>query len=190
MQQWSKNLVNSVCIEENSTNKIATIIHNEIKIIEQHERIELLQLLSSPVTIENRMEELQAFQGWMDIANNISKNPYITRAQIIVQNYICFVYLNDSCYKNLKKYVPNGSITKKCCNFLINNPVRALRNAMAHSNWKYNNDFSKIIFYAKKGNSESDPIIEWEVSNIELAFWQSLARCTAYTSFLTLTHNY
>lgn len=189
MRQWVEYLVDSVRIEHRLTGNIASLIYEDIKNISPDSRAELIKSISNPIPIENRLEELCAFQGWMDIANNLFKNPCITRAQIIVQNYICFVYLNDSCFKSLKKYVKNGSVTKKCCNFLINNPVRAFRNAIAHSNWKYSDDFSEIIFYARKGHSEADPIIEWRVSNVELNFWQFLARCTAYTAFLTLNHD-
>jgi hypothetical protein len=189
MRQWVEYLVDSVRIEHRLTGNIASLIYEDIKNISPDSRAELIESISNPIPIENRLEKLCAFQGWADIANNLSKNPFITRAQIIVQNYICFVYLNDSCFKNLKKYVQNGSVTKKCCNFLINNPVRAFRNAIAHSNWKYSDDFSEIIFYAKKGHSDADPIIELRVSNVDLNFWQFLARCTAYTAFLTLTHD-
>lgn len=87
----------------------------------------------------------------------------------------------------MKKYAGSGSVTKKCCSYLINNPIRAFRNAVAHSNWKYSNDFRKIIFYAKKGDSKDEPMIEWEVSDVDLNFWQSLARCTAYTAYLTIS---
>lgn len=187
MSQWKESLEDSVGIERDFTNKIASLMHEEIVSIPKDKREELFWLLSDPIPVENRMEELRAFQGWMDIANNLLKNPCVTRAQIIVQNYICFVYLNDSCYKKLKKYVYSGSVAKKCCNYLINNPIRAFRNAMAHSNWKYSDDCSKIIFYAKKGDSKIEPMVEWEVSNADLAFWQSLARCTAYTAYLTIS---
>ena len=122
----------------------------------------------------------------MDIAHNLPRNPCITRAQVIVQNYVCFVYLGEACFKNLKKYLEPGSVAKKCCNFLVNNPVRAFRNAIAHSNWKYNDDFSGIIFYARKGHQAAEPMTEWKLSDKDLAFWQSLARCTAYTALSCL----
>lgn len=187
MQQWTELLVDSVRIERKFSDKIASMMHEEIANFAKDTRIKLFELLSDPIPVENRLEELWAFQGWMDIANNLLKNPCVTRAQIIVQNYICFVYLNDSCYKNLRKYASSGSVTKRCCDYLINNPIRAFRNAISHSNWKYSNDHKKIIFYAKKGNSEDEPMIRWEVSDIDLDFWQSLARCTAYTAYLTIS---
>jgi len=123
----------------------------------------------------------------MDIAQDF-KNPYIKRAQVIVQNYVCFVYLGDACFKILKQYLKAGSVTKKCCNFLLNNPVRTFRNAIAHSNWKYKDDFSGIIFYARKEHKTTDPMVEWYVENKTLDFWQALARCIAYTSLLCLDY--
>lgn len=186
MQQFSSFFVNEVKIPKEQTNKIASLIAEEIIKIPAQTKKEIVASISNPIPIQDRLNELTAFQGWMDIAHD-SRSPYITRAQVIVQNYVCFVYLGEACFKTLKQYVEPGSVAKKCCKFLINNPVRAFRNAIAHSNWKYNDDFSGIIFYARKGDQASEPMTEWQVGEESLAFWQALSRCTAYTAFLCLT---
>ena len=185
MQEFASLFISEVKIPKEKTNKIASIIADEIIKIPDQAKKEIVDSISNPIPIQDRLNELTAFQGWMDIARN-SGNPYITRAQVIVQNYVCFVYLSEACFKTLKKYLEPGSVAKKCCNFLINNPVRAFRNAIAHSNWKYQDDFSGIIFYAQKGDQDSEPMTEWQVGEKSLAFWQALSRCTAYTAFLCL----
>lgn len=96
MQQWKEFLVDSVRINRDFVNNIASMIHEEIACVTKDKRKELFELLSDPIPVENRLEELRAFQGWMDTANNLLGNPCVTRAQVIVQNYICFVYLGDS----------------------------------------------------------------------------------------------
>ena len=185
MQQWSSTLIGEVKLREDETSKVASLIATEIARIPIDSKEEIIKSISKPISIQDRLDELTAFQGWMDIAHT-SKNPYTTRAQVIVQNYVCFVYLGDACFKTLRRYLEPSGVAKRCCNFLINNPIRAFRNALAHSNWKYNDDFSGIIFYARKGNQVGEPVIEWYVSDKELAFWQALARCTAYTSLSCL----
>lgn len=185
MNRWSSFLSKDVKIIEGQTNKIASIIAQEIEAISTESKRRIIEEISDPISIQDRLDELFAFQRWMDIAYNL-RDPSVIRAQVIVQNYVCFVYLGESCFKIIKKYVVQGGVTKKCCNFLINNPVRAFRNAIAHSNWKYGDDFTSIIYYAKKGNLPSDPITKWEVSQTDLAFWQTLARCTSYVAFSTL----
>ena len=80
-----------------------------------------------------------------------------------------------------------GSITKKCTKFLLNNPVRAFRNSIAHGNWKYLNDFSGLEYWAHKDSKLNEPMTRFEVSRSELNFWQMLSRTVAYTSYLTLT---
>jgi hypothetical protein len=185
MHQFASFFVNEVKIPAEKTDKIASIIADEINKIPAKSKREIVNSISNPIPIQDRLNELTAFQGWMDIAHD-SRNPYITRAQVIVQNYVCFVYLGEACFKTLKQYLEPGSVAKKCCNFLINNPVRAFRNAVAHSNWKYKDDFSGIIFYARKGHQASEPMVEWQVEDKSLAFWQALSRCTAYTAFLCL----
>ncbi len=169
MQQFSSFFITEVKIPEKKTDKIASIIADEIYKIPAKAKEEIVNSISNPIPIQDRVNELIAFQSWMGIAHD-SKNPFITRAQVIVQNYVCFVYLGEACFKTVKQYLESGSVAKKCCNFLINNPVRAFRNAIAHSNWKYKDDFSGIIFYARKGHQASEPMVEWQVEEKSLAF--------------------
>lgn len=123
----------------------------------------------------------------MDLVRGATEpHPVVVRAQVVYQNYICFVYLGESCFNVLKKELPSGSTAKKCCKFLTDNPVRAFRNAMAHANWRYLPDFSGLEYWARKGTEPTEPMVRFEVSQQDLCFWQALARCTAYASFGTL----
>jgi hypothetical protein len=123
----------------------------------------------------------------MDLVHETSKpHPVVVRAQVVCQNYICFVYLGESCFNVLKKELPPGSAAKKCCRFLTDNPIRAFRNAVAHANWRYLPDFTGLEYWARKGAEPTEPMVRFEVSQQALSFWQALARCTAYASFLTL----
>jgi hypothetical protein len=79
-------------------------------------------------------------------------------------------------------------MTRKCCRFLTDNPIRAFRNALAHANWRYNEDFSGLRFWARKGSDPSEALREFEVSQLELGFWQALARCVAYVAFTHATN--
>jgi hypothetical protein len=90
----------------------------------------------------------------MDLIHRSKPHPAVVRAQAVTEIYICFVYLGEACFGVLRKELPSVSVTRKCCKFLSENPVRALRNAIAHSNWQYLPDFSGLEFWAKKG---SDP---------------------------------
>jgi hypothetical protein len=132
------------------------------------------------------MDELKAFQGFMVFANNIKNNPFITRAQVITMNYICFVYLGNGLFKRLKSIFYSKSVTGKCCRYLLDNPIRAFRNTIAHGNWKYLPDFSGIEFWSQKGSDNNEPHVKFEVLQQDLSFWQALARCTAYSSYLAL----
>jgi hypothetical protein len=184
MLRWSARLINELKLEIAEANKLATTIYNEVSSLPLERKKHLIN--SSPVPVRNRLEELLAFQGWMDYAHKISGNPYVTRAQIITQNYICFVYLGDALFKELKRALPIPRVTGRCCRFLLNNPIRAFRNAIAHSNWRYLFDFSGIEFWAKKGDSPNEPVVRFEVLQEDYSYWQALARCTAYSAFLSL----
>jgi hypothetical protein len=86
----------------------------------------------------------------MDFVNQVKVEsgnvPPLTRAQVAYQLYVVFVYLGDSCFNQLRKRAVSGSVLKKCCKYLTDGPVRGLRNAVAHSNWRYADDFTGIVF--------------------------------------------
>lgn len=184
MEVWSEKLMTELKISKEDTSKLATIIASEVRWLPVEAKSEIKE--ATPVGIKHRYDELIAFQSWMDIGNNAASHPAVIRAQVITQNYICFVYLSESCFNVLRKHLPSGSSSKKCCNYLINNPIRAFRNAIAHSNWCYKDDFSGIRYWARKGSERDEPLVEFEVSQKDLGFWQALARCTAYAAYENL----
>lgn len=68
-------------------NKLGTTIGHEVENLENDIKDELI--LSSHISPKDRLDELVAFQGWMDYVRQVRRNPYIIRAQVITQNYIC-----------------------------------------------------------------------------------------------------
>lgn len=166
------------------SNSIATSMAQEIRNSDTCVVKELH--MSDAVGIQSRLDELVGSQKWMDIIHSSQVHPAVIRAQVIVQNYVCFVYLGDSAFKVLRARMPNESVTRKCCKFLTDNPIRAFRNALAHANWKYKKDFSGLIYWAKKGDQKDEPLTEWQVSQSQLGLWQALSRCTGYVVFTEL----
>jgi hypothetical protein len=180
-QGWYPRLRDDVGIGKEESAALATTIASEVGKLPK----ETLELAGEDSTIlfKDRVDELTAFQRFMDYVRRApAPDPAIVRAQVILQNYICFVYLGDSCFRTLRKLLPSESTAKKCCVFLTDNPVRAFRNAMAHGNWKYNVDFTGLTFWARKGSGSQEPMIRFEVSQLDLDFWQALARCVAYVT--------
>lgn len=179
--KWEKQFQNEVKIKKEDIPILATAFSNEIKNLSEDIRQEIRE--ATPVDIHLRYEELRAFQSYMDITHNRTLHPSEARAQIINTNYICFVYLNESCFRIIKQHLTAGSTTKKCCNYLVNNPIRAFRNAIAHSNWSYKDDFSAILYWARKSSDQNEPLEQFEVTNEQLGFWQTLARGLAYVIY-------
>ena len=184
MRPWSTRLRDDLGISPPCSNSLASTIAAEVVGLcpETKQRVKKASL----IPLAARLEELVAFQGWMDLVHGSEHNPVAVRAQVITQNYICFVYLGESCFKVLCKELPAESATRKCCKFLTDNPVRAFRNAIAHANWQYLSDFSGLEFWAKKGADPAEQASRFVVTQTELSFWQALARCTAYASYLNL----
>jgi hypothetical protein len=183
MKAFAAALRSDVRLGVEETAKVATTIAAEIRFLDVSSRASVLD--ASPVPLAARLDELVAFQTWMELASGVS-NPAIARAQVIVQNYVCFVYLGDACFRALRKASRPGSVTRRCCEYLTNNPVRAFRNAVAHSNWTYSPDFSGLVFWARKGDDKGEPMSRFKVTQTELAFWQALSRTTAYAAYTSL----
>lgn len=181
MSLFASQLQNTIKIPESECTQLATAIASEIVALSEDEQRELNGL--SPIPNSARREELVAFEAFMDFVRKHDNKPYLVRAQVIVQNYLCFVYLGEAIFKGLRRICPTGSVTKKCAAFLTDNPVRAFRNAVAHANWHYKTDFSGLTFFAKKGDGKDEPMETWEVTQSDLEFWQALARCVAYIAF-------
>jgi hypothetical protein len=185
MRYWSIELRDLLKIAPPESDCLASTIEHEVTALspDAKQRVRYASL----IPLEARLEELRAFQAWMDLAHRSeAADPAIVRAQVVIELYICFVYLGEACFKVLNKELPGSSATKKCCKFLSENPVRALRNAVAHSNWQYLPDFSGLEFWAKKGADPTEEPSRFVVLQRELNFWQALARCTAYASYLAL----
>jgi hypothetical protein len=183
MAVFSEHLKRDVKVPSSAALKLATTMAADVRFLPVEAKAELRA--STPVAIADRLAEVQAFQSWMDVARTI-QNPIVTRAQVITQNYICFVYLPESLFRVLAKHCPSGSAARKSAQFLSNNPVRAFRNAVAHANWTYRHDFGALVYWARKGADPDEPLQRFEVEQEELSFWQSLSRCLAYASLTNL----
>jgi hypothetical protein len=184
MQTWSPRLRDDLGVSMEASKALATTIASDVRGLSAETRASLVS--ATPVPLKGRVDELVAFQDFMDTASAIEGVPVLARAQVIVQNYVCFVYLGDACFRILAQASPSGCTVKRCCRFLTDNPVRAFRNAIAHGNWSYKPDFSGLVFWARKGADPQEALSTFEVSQNDLNFWQSLARCTAYAAFTTL----
>jgi hypothetical protein len=184
MAAWSARLISEVGISEEESRKLGTKVASDVRFLPSSSKEEIAR--ASPVSPDARLRELQAFQGWMDAVARSNASPFIVRAQVITQNYICFVYLPESCFEILSKAAPSGSVTKKCAQYLRNGRIRSFRNAIAHANWRYRDDFKAITYWARKGSNPNEALTEFEVTQEELSFWQSLSRCVAYATFSNL----
>lgn len=188
MRRWSAELQRDMKIGALESSRLATTIKTEVINLPDDAKQKIMQTTETEITLSDRIHELGAFQQWMSTTNSLPVLPIVVRAQVVAQNYFCFIYLGESCFKALRQYLPTNSTTRKCCSFLINNPVRAFRNALAHANWKYKDDYSAIEFWARKGDNKDEALSYFEVSQDQLDLWQSLARCTAYAAFLSLRY--
>jgi hypothetical protein len=180
--EFSAQLKAEVGIGEDVSTKLATTVAGELRFLPAEAKNEILQ--ATPVDVAARWSELTAFQLFMDqVTSSARVHPAVVRAQVAYQNYVCFVYLGESLFRVLAKFAPADSASRKCAKFLTDNPVRAFRNAFAHGNWCYREDFTGLVFWARKGSDPSEPLSRFEVEQSALNLWQLLARGVAYAAY-------
>lgn len=186
MAQYQRHLVRDVQLDIGTAAALATSVAADVRFLSREQKDGLKKV--TPVRLNDRLEEVHAFQRFSDFANLLPAGqlPQVTRAHVSYQNYICFCYLSEALFLHLRKVAKTGSAAKKCSKFLTDGSVRYFRNAFAHGNWQYSKDFSQIIFWSRKGADKSEPMQKFHVTNEELAFWQALSRCLAYAAFENL----
>ena len=184
MVAFAPTLISEVKLSHAMAIQLGTSIAADVQFLSVEQKAKILS--TSPVTLQDRLIELTAFQQWMDYAHTIQNNRSVTRAQVLTQNYICFVYLPEACFRVLSKECPRDSAAAKCAKFLSDFPVRAFRNAVAHSNWAYRPDFGAITYWARKDSDLNGPLQKYEIEQSVLGFWQALSRCVAYVAYSNL----
>jgi hypothetical protein len=191
LREYSSRLRDDFTISPPESNELATAICREIQQLDDQTRRDLQS--GPPLSTDERLLLLNEFVHWWRTnpgtpANNIG--------QVMALNYFCFVYLGESHLEKLRKcsLAPLG---KKCAKFLRNNPVRALRNALSHGNWRPSIDRLGIDFWARPGSvsvctvqpkcsnapeAPVEPMRDFKVSVEELNFWHLLTIATSYAS--------
>ncbi|MBC8029977.1 MAG: hypothetical protein H7Z16_07685 [Pyrinomonadaceae bacterium] len=178
-------LLSEVGLTADEASKVATLVAADIRFLSSEAKAEIKA--ASPVSISARIDELLVFQAWMDLAHSLPKHPVIVRAQVVMQNYICFVYLKDACFEVISKQAAPKSVAARCANHLSRGPVRDFRNAFSHANWQYNSTYTGLECWVRQNaRNRSGSLKHFVVSQDDLTFWQTLSRAVAYATYLQL----
>ena len=92
MRRFGPRLRDDLNLAPAASEHLATTVAGDIAALPSAEREKLRTY--SPVSLQERIDELVAFQAWMDLASSLPPHPATVRAQVITQNYISFVYLS------------------------------------------------------------------------------------------------
>jgi hypothetical protein len=175
-------LCSDIGLSEQESKEVATLVAAEVRLLPAQAKREIVE--ASPVPIAARYAELVSYQSWSDLAASVTDNPAVTRASVVVQNYICFVYLKDACFEAIAKLAPRNSVAARTSMYLSRGKVRDFRNAFSHANWSYNATFTGLdCWVLEDQHDRSGPMRQFEVTQAELNCWQTLARCVAYAAY-------
>ena len=176
MESWSELIRMQLQAPLHDPKKIASTIYSEL--VKSSDRLQKITTKQETGPgFQDLIDELVAFQSWMDFSSRFNE-PGVVRARVITEVYICFVYLSDAIFYDLRRLMPADTLTHVCASALVTDKVRKFRHAIAHANWKYAPDFGALICWAW---NDAKQLEEFRVSQAELDFWQALSRCVAYT---------
>ena len=182
LAKFRDRLCGEVGLEPEDSGKVATMVAADIRFLPPEAKKKISA--ASPVPLSARLEELVAFQTWSDFATSVPNNPAITRASVVVQNYICFVYLKDACFEVVARSAAAGSVAALSAEYLSRGAIRDFRNAFSHANWRYNATFTGLeCWVLENARNRSGAMRHFEVSQADLNFWQALSRAVAYATY-------
>ena len=109
---WSIKLVTDVRVTEAVSRKLGTTIASDVRFLPHDLKREIAAV--SPIPPRARVEELIAFQASM---NSLKRPPPAeVRAQVVIQNYLCFVYLPESVFRHSRQECTYGLGCESVCN--------------------------------------------------------------------------
>ena len=126
MRRYSPRLRDDLGLTPPASNYLASAIASEVQALPR----DVLRAIRAEdvVGLHRRIDELVAFEGFMDFASQVqaaSGNlPSLTRAQVTCQLYTVFVYLGEACFAKLRESAASGSVLKKCCKYLTDYPIQ------------------------------------------------------------------
>lgn len=185
--RFRERLINDLGIDPSCCSRFASTLATDVSLLPISAQ-KSLSAEDGPIRLSERFDEIIAFQSFMEFAHDFRTAPQIVRTQVIVQNYVCFVYLGDALFKKLKDAASPNSSLYLCSSFLTSDPIKAFRNALAHASWRYAPDFQSLQFWDLLRKKKEEQGMR-SVQNDELAFWQMLARVTAYVVITMFSKN-
>lgn len=157
--------------------RVPSTVYAEVYALSEADHNRLRAEISIPP--ERYLDEMTAFQAWMELASGNETNPVVVRAQVITELYVGFVWLRDALLTPLAAAIP-ASTTALVVDYLSTDDRRHLRNAVSHGRWTYLPDFSGLEYWDGK------PLERSEVSSETLGAWQTLSRATSIAALLAL----
>jgi hypothetical protein len=177
-------------------NSLATTIFQEITHADDAQLLSDLEG-SSPLSLKHRLFFFENYQIWEGFiapkltcpsshvlpAERVSNSFHEMLA--IIQIYVSFVFAGDGLFQVLAKKAPKNSCVRKCSHYIRENPLRALRNAVAHGNWHlvYPNS---LRYWARKGPDPNEPLTQFDATADDMNFYLSLTRCVAWATLLSI----
>ena len=105
--------------------------------------------------------------------NLISSDSALNHTAMLANNYIYFVYTQDTYLKAISSAAPKRGPSRAVAKYLTSGEVWNFRNAFAHGKWRYVGEGNPLIEYLPDGKNYNIPVI---LEPHKLRLWQLLSR--------------
>jgi hypothetical protein len=191
-KNWNKELTNDIKLSTSQAEVLCSEMYKEIRGLDA-KTLKAITDSFAPLSIDSIYEEYLVFEGTRMLSGALEQmteyigelpSVFLTRAQVVFENYFCFVYLRESLFvalrDNLKKS-HNSFASFRCAQYLMKDDIREFRNAIAHATWDYQDSTKKkAIIYWVNGTKHKMSEERWH-------FLQMLSCATALGVTLGIT---
>lgn len=199
-------IVEEIKIPQTRARAVATTVFEEVRAIKDELFLRKLKD-ASPLSVRHRLFLYEGYQIWeraiaptMACPTSSSSLPpervgnAFHEMRAIIQMYMSFVFAGDGLFEKLAKDGPTE--TRKCAKYVRKNPMRALRNAVAHGNWHLVHPDS-VRYWARKGGGidpcpscgraqKEEPLAEFTASGDDMNFYLALTKGVCWAALLAL----
>ncbi|HMP03769.1 MAG TPA: hypothetical protein PKC45_14825 [Gemmatales bacterium] len=199
MRPYAPSVVGDIELSYDAANSLATTISREISTANNKD--DLLESLraSSALTVKRRLfffEDLQIWNAKIEPTLHCPTEHEFPPERVetafhemlsVIQLYVSFVFVGDGLFECLAKEGPPDSCVQKCASYIRKNPIRALRNAVAHGNWHLTHT-GTVKYWARRGPKANEALTQFEATADRMNFFVNLTRCVAWSSLRTVVN--
>ena len=105
MAEFSEELTDQVKLSEQESKRLASTLYREMHALASRGSFNVVDV----VPYKERFNELALYMNWHAETRSAEETQLAEHAKLVLSNYICFVYLGETCFTRLRKELPTDT---------------------------------------------------------------------------------